>query len=67
MLTSALLARVPITPIEKSPFGEANSRSANKIRSLLWTKNIHYSAQTSLPLASMLSQMNPVHSLALFL
>jgi len=49
--------------MKHSPSLEADSHSSSEeIPHLLWNQNIHYRAQKSLPLAPILSQMNPVHN-----
>jgi len=47
--------------VEQSPSSEASSHSdSQKIPQLLWNPKIHYCVHSSLPLAPILSHMNPV-------
>jgi hypothetical protein len=48
--------------MEHSPSWEADSHSAGQILSLLWNPNLYYRVNNSLPLMSIVRQINPVHT-----
>jgi len=48
--------------MEQGPYWETNRHSASQeILRLLWNPVIHYRVYKDLPLAPIMSQMNPVH------
>jgi hypothetical protein len=54
--------------MEHSPSWEHNSRSSSQdIPRLLWSPNVHYSVTNSSQPASILTQINPIHTFTPYL